>query len=80
MDKKFIVDFRTGENVAEFASIEEAKVYAEEHAAYTGVNVSILKGDVEVAYLPWNDATPSVDDEVIAAFGSQGFYGAWINR
>lgn len=80
MAGQFYVDFHTGTGEVEFASIEEAKMYAEEHVAYTGVNVSILKDGVEVAYLPWSESTPNVDEEVIAAFGSQGFYGSWVTK
>ena len=80
MTQQYTVDFNTGAGNQSFATIEEAKVYAEDNLNYTGEKVSIRKGGLEVAYLPWFGNSPDVNDEVTAAFGTQGFYGAWSDQ
>ena len=77
MTQKYLVDFNAGAGNQEFDTLEEAKVYAEENLNYTGETVVIRQGNVVVAYLPWFGTAPDVDDEVTAAFGTQGFYGEW---
>ena len=80
MGNVYEVDFQTGAGNESFDTVEEAKVYGEENAAFTQEAIIIRKDGHAVATLPWFGVVPEEDDDVTCAFGTHGFYGAWVDN
>lgn len=77
--KPYEVDFGTGAGNESFATVEEAKVYAEENAAFTQESIVIRKNGEGIVKLPWYGVEPDEDDAVVCAFGTEGFYSNWVD-
>lgn len=76
--EKFIINYGTGvfEEV-EVEGLEQAQEIAVEGMSYTQTSVKIEQDGEVVSTSMWYGVAAEEDDEVLASFGSQGFFGEW---
>lgn len=78
MIRMYTIDYGTGVVESVEGTLEAAKEAAVEGMAYTQQNVKILDEDgAELLVSYWYGVQPEEDDEVLAQFGSFGFYAEW---
>lgn len=78
MIRMYTIDYGTGVVESIDGELEAAKEAAVEGMAYTQQNVKILDDNgAEVLVSCWYGVEPSEDDEVLAQFGTFGFYAEW---
>ncbi|RUS47851.1 hypothetical protein ELR57_07070 [Cohnella sp. AR92] len=74
----FTIDYGTGVIHTVEGDLNDAKTAALEGMAYTQTDVKILnENGAEILVSHWYGVEPSEDDEVLAQFGSYGFYSEW---
>lgn len=75
--KQFLIDYQTGITENFEGSLEGAQRTAEEGMSYTQQDVLIIEDNDRRYKSNWQGVEAGEDDEVLASFGSNGFYTPW---